>query len=109
VYSANEACLIARRSDYRRSTLGFKSYTLRVNVTDNSVPQQWSMQDITLVVQGTNDQPLQPGNKVAVVNTLNGQFDNVPLGSVYADDADNWDLDDLSFSFTDSPSNPYFR
>jgi len=108
VYSANEACLMARRSDYRRSTLGFKSYVLRVNVSDNGVPQQWAVQDITLLVEGTNDNPPQPGSKAAVVNTLNGQFDNVPLGSVSANDTDDGDLDDLSFSFADSPSNPYF-
>jgi len=104
----NEACLIARRSDYKRSSLGFKSYTIQVNISDNSVPKQWAVRQFTLVVESTNDSPPRPGSKTMVVNTLNGLFDNVPVGSVYVNDTDDWDLDDLTFSFADSPPSPHF-
>jgi len=100
--------LIAKRSDYRRSTLGFKSYTLSVNISDDSVPQQWAVEQFTLVIGSTNDNPPQPGSKTIVVNTYNGLFDNVPVGNVYVNDTDDWDLDDLTFSFADSPPDPYF-
>ena len=106
--SENEACLIAKRSDYRRSTLGFKSYTVTVNISDNSVPQQWAVQQFTLVVESTNDNPPQPGSKTVIVNTYNGLFDNVPVGGVYVNDTDDWDLKYLTFSFADSPANSYF-
>ena len=105
----NEACLIARRSDYRRSTLGFKSYTLRVNISDNSEPQQWAVRQLKLVVESTNDRPPQPGRKTIVVNTYNGVFDNVPIGNVYVNDTDDWDLGDFTFTFADSPSHSHFR
>jgi len=106
--SSNEAALIARRSDYKRSTLGFKSYTLSVNISDNSVPEQWAVRQITLVVESTNDSPPQPGTKTIIVNTYNGLWDNVPVGNVYVNDTDDWDLSDFTFSFADSPPNPYF-
>lgn len=106
--SSNEAALIARRSTYTRSALGFKSYTLSVNISDNSVPQQWAVRQITLVVESTNDNPPQPGSKTIVVNTYNGMFDNVPIGNVYVNDTDDWDLDDFTFAFANSPPNPYF-
>jgi len=111
VWPGNVACLFARRSDYRRSVLGFKSYTLAVNISDNSVPQQWAEQQFTLVVESTNDSPPQPGSKTIIVNTYNGLFDNVPVGSVYVNDTDDWDLDDWTFSFAadnEKSANQYF-
>jgi len=108
LWPGNEACLIARRSGFQRSALGFKSYSLAVNISDNSVPQQWAVQHFALVVESTNDNPPQPGTKNITANTYNGVFDNVPLGNVYVDDPDDWDLADLTFSFADPPAKPYF-
>ena len=72
------------------------------------MPQQWAVQHFSLVVESTNDNPPRPGTKNIVVNTYNGLFDNVPVGSVHANDSDDWDLDDLTFSFADSTPNKYF-
>jgi len=108
LWSENEACLIATRNDYRRSTLGFSSYTLTVNISDNSVPQQWAVQQFTLEVASTNERPPQPGTKTVVVNTYNGLFDNVPIGTVYVNDTEGLVIDDLTFSFADSPPNQHF-
>jgi len=80
-----------------------------VNISDNSVPQQWAVRHFTLVVESKNENPPQPGNKPITVNTYNGLFDNVPIGRVYVNDTDDWDLDDLTFLFADSPADPYFK
>jgi len=108
VVSGTEACLIARRNDYKRSTLGFSSYSIGVNISDNSVPQQWAVQQITLVVESTNDSPPLAGSKTVTVNTYNGLFNNVPIGHVYVNDTDDWGLEGMTFSFADSPPNSYF-
>lgn len=96
--AANRACLIATRSNYARSVLDFKSYSISVNVSDNSTPVQWALRQFTLVVESTNDNPPKPGVKTVVVNTLNGVFSDVPLGNVYVDDPDDWDLSDETFN-----------
>lgn len=105
----NRACLIAARSDYSRSKLGFKSYALSVNISDNGTPVQWAVRQFTLVVESTNDNPPSPGTKTVVVNTLNGVFNDVPLGNVNVDDPDDWDLSDETFQFdTSSAQDSYF-
>jgi hypothetical protein len=105
----NQACLVAARSDYSRSILGFKSYTISVNISDNGTPVQWAVRQFTLVVESTNDNPPKPGTKTIVVNTLNGVFNNVPIGNVNVDDPDDWDLSDETFQFDNpSTSDPFF-
>jgi len=105
---ANRACLSATRSNYSRSVLGFKSYLISVNVSDNSSPVQWALSQFTLVVESTNDFPPKSGSKTVVVNTLNGVFNDVPLGNVNVDDPDDWDLSDETFSFDSSQASAQF-
>jgi len=80
-----------------------------VNISDDSTPQQWATRHFTLVVESTNDNPPQSGTKNIIVNTYNGLFDNVPIGNVYVNDTDDWDLEYLTFSFADSSDNPHFE
>jgi len=39
-----------------------------------------------------------------------GEFFNAPLGNVYAEDEDDWDVDNKTFAFVDSdPDTKYFK
>lgn len=38
-----------------------------------------------------------------------GQFRSIPLGNVYAEDADDWDLPDKTFSFVRTDTDGLFR
>jgi len=38
-----------------------------------------------------------------------GQFENIPLGTVYARDEDDWDVGDKTFSFVDESDVHFFR
>jgi len=38
-----------------------------------------------------------------------GLFENIPLGTVYARDEDDWDVGDKTFSFADESDVHFFR
>lgn len=89
--------------------IGFKSYSISVNISDNGTPAQWAVRQFTVVVESTDSNPPKPGVKTVVVNTLNGVFSDVPLGNVNVDDADDWDLADKTFELdTSETPDPFF-
>lgn len=105
---SNRACLAATRSDYSRATLGFNSYTLSVNISDNGTPVKWAVRQFTLVVEPTNDRAPQAADKVIAVKTFNGKFDDVPLGNVNVEGPDDWESD-RTYQLVGSPTpDPYF-
>lgn len=38
-----------------------------------------------------------------------GEFFNAPLGNVYAEDEDDWDVENKTFAFVDSEPERFFR
>jgi len=38
-----------------------------------------------------------------------GRFENIPLGTVYAEDEDDWDVNDKTFSFAADNDMQYFK
>ena len=40
---------------------------------------------------------------------LSGEFENAPLGNVYAADKDDWDVQNKTFKFHTKESQQYFR
>lgn len=48
-------------------------------------------------------------NAVIMCVLTAGQFRSIPLGNVYAEDADDWDLPDKTFSFVRTDTDGLFR
>ena len=54
---------------------------------------------VRIIVESSNDNDHQAGNKRVLVYNYNGLYDNIPLGRVYCEDPDDWDLGDKTFEF----------
>ncbi|XP_064120797.1 uncharacterized protein LOC135225392 [Macrobrachium nipponense] len=66
-------------------------------------------QTVTVVVDDVNDNPMKPGKKTIYLYKIQGRGGsvNVPLGRVYVDDPDDWDLKDKTFKWATS-AHPLF-
>ena len=97
-----DGCLIAQRNSYNRKDLGYNSYNVTIQVTDTSSTDpsadtlaRTSTVSVILVVQSTDDNPPKDGTKTVTVYNYylsNGGFSRIPIGNVYVDDPDDWDL-----------------
>ncbi|KAK3859729.1 hypothetical protein Pcinc_034175 [Petrolisthes cinctipes] len=58
---------------------------------------------ITIIVDDINDNPMKPGAKTVYLWKPQGVGSEAPLGRVYVEDPDDWDLGDKTFSWTTSP------
>jgi len=47
--------------------------------------------------------------RLATILLFAGEFFNAPLGNVYAEDEDDWDVENKTFAFVDSEPERFFR
>ncbi|XP_068219630.1 putative neural-cadherin 2 [Palaemon carinicauda] len=64
-------------------------------------------QQITLVVDDINDNPMKPASKKVYLWKTQGGGSEASLGRVYVEDPDDWDLEDKTFSWH-GPAHPLF-
>ncbi|XP_069937245.1 neural-cadherin-like, partial [Cherax quadricarinatus] len=57
----------------------------------------------TLLIDDINDNPMKPGAKTVFLWKTQGGGSEIPLGRVYVDDPDDWDLPDKMFQWVGSP------
>ncbi|XP_071536735.1 putative neural-cadherin 2 isoform X2 [Panulirus ornatus] len=62
---------------------------------------------VTIVVNDLNDNPMKPGAKTVYLWKTQGGGSDAPLGRVYVEDPDDWDLSDKEFQWA-GPSHPLF-
>ncbi|XP_066937061.1 uncharacterized protein [Macrobrachium rosenbergii] len=86
-----------------------KHHQLDVRVTLTDARGLTNEQTVTVVVDDVNDNPMKPGKKTIYLYKIQGRGGsvNVPLGRVYVDDPDDWDLKDKTFKWATS-AHPLF-
>ncbi|XP_069159473.1 uncharacterized protein [Procambarus clarkii] len=58
---------------------------------------------VTVVIDDLNDNPMKPAAKTVYLWKTQGGGPDAPLGRVYVDDPDDWDLADKTFRWVGSP------
>ncbi|KAK8742325.1 hypothetical protein OTU49_001806, partial [Cherax quadricarinatus] len=58
---------------------------------------------VTVIVDDINDNPMKPGAKTVYLWKTQGGGSEAPLGRVFVDDPDDWDLPDKSFHWRGAP------
>nr|XP_027239505.1 neural-cadherin-like [Penaeus vannamei] len=66
-----------------------------------------AVETITVVIDDVNDNPMLPAAKTVYLwKTQSGGWD-IPLGRVYVEDPDDWDVGDKSFAWLSAPQPPF--
>ncbi|GFS24762.1 neural-cadherin [Elysia marginata] len=80
-----------------------KEYFLPIVIWDmngqNSADSLTATSTLTIVIGDKNDNKHSPGHQEITFNNFDGKFGDVEIGRVYAEDADDWDLPDKTFTF----------
>ena len=104
-----QACLYPNRTQYDRTVLGFSSYNLGIRICDNGSPPLCLTNALTLIIEPRNNVPPKPGHKTVTVYYFNTAGNDVPIGNVFIDGSDDWNLNERTFKFDDSSSNEFFQ
>ena len=97
------AVVRANRNGYSRNELERKTYSIQLRMQDNPSSGQASQEAVrtlTLVIESTNENRMvedPQSRKGVVVYTYVNSQENVPCGSTYVEDPDDWDLPDKNF------------
>ncbi|XP_071534252.1 neural-cadherin-like [Panulirus ornatus] len=76
---------------------------LRVEVVVADAQGLATTQALTVVVDDCNDHPMKPAAKTVHLWTTQGGVWEAPLGRVYVEDPDDWDLGDKTFRWRGAP------
>ncbi|XP_066988266.1 putative neural-cadherin 2 [Macrobrachium rosenbergii] len=77
--------------------------TLPVEVVIGDAGGLSRTQIVTVVVDDLNDNPMKPGAKTVYLWKTQGSGSDAPLGRVYVDDPDDWDVADKTFRWAGKP------
>ncbi|KAK3849099.1 hypothetical protein Pcinc_044133, partial [Petrolisthes cinctipes] len=76
---------------------------LEVGVKVTDVEGLEAVQNITIIIDDINDNPMKPAAKTVYLWKTQGGGTEAPLGRVYVEDPDDWDVVDKTFSWVGSP------
>ncbi|KAK3860230.1 hypothetical protein Pcinc_033702, partial [Petrolisthes cinctipes] len=76
---------------------------LEVGVKVTDVEGLEAVQNITIIIDDINDNPMKPAAKTVYLWKTQGGGSEAPLGRVYVEDPDDWDVVDKTFSWVGSP------
>ena len=96
--------IIANQNGYNRQDLDLKSYEIPIRMSDNpssNEDSQAATYVLKLVIEDKNYHMHQAGHKEVQVYNYKREMEQVPLGNVYVEDIDDWDLADKEFKFKD--------
>ncbi|XP_066952072.1 neural-cadherin-like isoform X1 [Macrobrachium rosenbergii] len=82
--------------------------TLPVDVVIGDAGGLSTTQTVTIVVNDLNDNPMKPAAKTVYLWQTQGSGSDAPLGRVYVDDPDDWDVADKTFRWAGKP-HPLFK
>ncbi|GFO50422.1 neural-cadherin [Plakobranchus ocellatus] len=85
-----------------------KEYLLPIVIWDmndgtNSPDSQTATSTLTVVIGDKNDNKHSAGHQEITFYNFDGKFGDVEIGRVYAEDADDWDLPDKTFTYVSPP------
>ena len=73
-------------------------------MADSGEPVMSATHTLQVYIESQNDHDHKPGMKRVRAYNYMGQYNDVPLGNVYCEDIDDWDLSDKTFElFGDNP------
>ncbi len=72
-----------------------KTYQVPINVCDNK--GLCDVDYLTVTIGDINDNPMDPGHSDIFVYNFEGRAPDTPIGRVFVDDPDDWDLPDKTF------------
>nr|XP_045589087.1 neural-cadherin-like [Procambarus clarkii] len=82
--------------------------SLEVQVTIGDAGGVTATHPVTVVIDDLNDNPMKPASKTVYLwKTQGGGGSKAPLGRVYVEDPDDWDLEDKTFQWV-GPPHPLF-
>ncbi|KRX24151.1 Neural-cadherin, partial [Trichinella nelsoni] len=85
-----------------------KTLLVPIYVSDSGKPKQEAIRILQIVIGDKNDNPMSDGRSIIHVYTYETFDDNFPIGQVYVEDLDDWDLAEKNFTLVHGPSEPYF-
>ncbi|XP_064098213.1 neural-cadherin-like [Macrobrachium nipponense] len=89
---------------WTRGSLDRESHrTLPVEVVVGDAGGLNRTQTVTVVVDDRNDNPMKPAAKTVYLWKTQGSGSDAPLGRVYVDDPDDWDVADKTFRWAGKP------
>ncbi|ELU14775.1 hypothetical protein CAPTEDRAFT_226653 [Capitella teleta] len=94
--------VLSNRNGFSREELGRSSYELTITMSDNPTSGEASQQQtytLRLTIEDDNYNMHSEGTKLVTVYNYNGELGSVPLGNVFVEDPDDWDLPDKTFTF----------
>ncbi|XP_043069622.1 putative neural-cadherin 2 isoform X1 [Drosophila bipectinata] len=74
-----------------------KSYAIPIEIKDNGAPAMTGTSTLTVTIGDVNDNKMQPGSKSMLVYNYQGQSQDTPIGRVYVNDPDDWDVPDKKY------------
>lgn len=85
-----------------------KEYLVPIVIKDSGTPSQTGTSTLTIVIGDTNDNMMQSGSKEVMVYNYLGQAPDTPIGRIFVNDVDDWDLEDKKF-YWDEAENHRFK
>lgn len=86
-----------------------KEYFIPILISDSGEPKQSKVNTLHLIIGDENDNPMKEGRSRIFVYNYNGEAPSTKIGRVFVDDADDWDLNDKTFTWKDQSNeiNPH--
>lgn len=72
-------------------------YAIPIVIRDKGSPTMTGTSTLTVVIGDVNDNPMQSGHLDILAFNYLGQAPDTPIGRVYVNDPDDWDLNDKTF------------
>ncbi|RWS06307.1 Pt1-cadherin-like protein [Dinothrombium tinctorium] len=85
-----------------------KEYYIPIIISDSGFPPMSATNTLTVIIGDRNDNRMRAGSKRILVYSFKGESLTTPIGRVYVNDADDWDLNDKTF-FWQSNQHPNFE
>lgn len=74
-----------------------KFYLIPIEIRDNGVPMMKGTSTVTVIIGDVNDNKMSPGSKEVLVYNYQGQAYDTPIGRIYVQDPDDWDVPDKKY------------
>lgn len=84
-----------------------KEYLVPIEISDSGKDVQTGTSTLTVVIGDINDNRMFPGESKIFVYKYK-DTSTVPIGQVFVEDADDWDLDDKTFDWVGGRPHTYF-
>lgn len=84
-----------------------KEYLVPIVIKDSGNPAKTGTSTLTVVIGDINDNQMLSGEKEITVYSYLGQAPDTPVGRIFVNDLDDWDLEDKKFYWTDAENHRF--